>query len=56
MYRVAATLLSAVFIFGSGTHTRQQSKAASGPAASDMPASERQKLELRGGVFMDRKM
>ena len=56
MYRVAATLLSAVFIFGTSSHTRQQSKAAPAPAPSDVPSSERQKLELRGDVFMARKM
>lgn len=56
MYRVAATFLSAIFLFGIPSHTRQQSKAALGPAPSDMPASERQKLELRGDVFMARKM
>ena len=66
MYRFAATLLSAVFVFGSScvaatsssSHTRQstQVQSAAGKTPSDMPASEREKLELRGDVFMARKM
>jgi tetratricopeptide (TPR) repeat protein len=79
MYRFAATLLSAVFVFGasgpttpptdssspsssgstssSAAHTRQTpQQSAAGKTPSDMPPSERDKLELRGDVFMARKM